>query len=396
MENVECRNHMTYIRPLLDVQADKGSKVLDVKCHMCWENRLDISRHARGSPEKASLVEAFGWRLRNRVERTLVLPCGHVFGDRCVHQMMAGLGKCRNYASGAVPKCPDCGYKLQYKACGHRLAPATVPVRGQAPLAGAIPLTMGEASSRDGGDAAAQAAAAKSARPDHCPDCRGRRIQIQLDRLLPEECTLCVGDEDGSPPGSKHGSSTNPQAAGGTQGDGSAPPTTCTNCSTQTTPRWRRNPEGQPLCDACGLAEHARHRAAHLDEGVAAGLRSLARLVHPGMVTPGASSSSSSSSLSSRAEVERAAAADVLSRESHVKMLRAVVQTSVLAETVWRRTRLGDVEGEGEDGAVRGSGPEEKEGRSRKPGEHEHLEARKEINAQVREWFWEPRSRRMW
>lgn len=54
------------------------------------------------------------------------------------------------------------------------------------------------------------------------------------------------------PPGNK-GSDFNVQSGNASSSANSGANVSCTNCHTKTTPLWRRNPQGQPLCNACGL-----------------------------------------------------------------------------------------------------------------------------------------------
>ncbi|KAI0013559.1 hypothetical protein F4779DRAFT_640012 [Xylariaceae sp. FL0662B] len=166
MATVKRSNYLPHIQQYLDVQGDPDSIILEVECGVC-ESRLDISRSARtlSSSDKSRTELLLGYT-KYEVEKTVALPCGHVFGESCISD--------RSTAREDL-SCPSCDFKMLYKNCSHAIAPALIPIKGHDPVRDRFPLTIPE-----GGKS-----------PGNCKQCRWNMIQPQLRRPLSDECAIC-------------------------------------------------------------------------------------------------------------------------------------------------------------------------------------------------------------
>ncbi|KAI1099923.1 hypothetical protein F4804DRAFT_320381 [Jackrogersella minutella] len=173
MAKVQRSNYLPYIQQHLDIQHEPDGAVLETVCGICQESKLDISRSARefttsiDPPEEhfEAHPHIFNYT-RHGIERTVALACGHVFGDRCISDLLA---------HGTDFICPSCGFRMAYQGCGHTIRPALIPTAGDEPVRDEFPLTIAEG----GTD------------PQNCMECRWKLIRSNIRYTLSDDCVIC-------------------------------------------------------------------------------------------------------------------------------------------------------------------------------------------------------------
>ncbi|KAI1828176.1 hypothetical protein F4861DRAFT_489020 [Xylaria intraflava] len=165
----------------LYLDADKDTDtVVEVICRICGQARLTISGLARAWTTGGEHPMEYAERLvLNRsadlyahgFERTVIFPCGHIFGDRCVREKLINQNNPRRNLT-----CPSCGFQMIYEKCGHAIVPALICASGSDSIRDSFPLTIPE-----GGQ-----------RPNYCKECRWRLIREKLGYTLNSVCVMCT------------------------------------------------------------------------------------------------------------------------------------------------------------------------------------------------------------
>ncbi|GAW26326.1 putative phosphatidylethanolamine-binding protein [Rosellinia necatrix] len=170
MRRVNC---ITELELYLNANANGTNTDLEIICQVCEDKKLTISTRIHSTlVEKDTTIpvqpldELVSLTVHG-FERTVIFPCGHFFGDRCVREKLLEEG-------GLT--CPSCGFQMAYSNCGHAIVPAIIPASGAGCIRDTFPLTMPE-----GGPA-----------PSHCKECRWRAIQGRLRYALSPDCVVCA------------------------------------------------------------------------------------------------------------------------------------------------------------------------------------------------------------
>ncbi|KAI8954640.1 hypothetical protein F4801DRAFT_479946 [Xylaria longipes] len=167
-------NFISELDPYLDTKANDTNTVLEFICQICRKKRLAVTALTQAfDPGRTSLTgsadpleQLFNLYVHG-FERTVIFPCGHVFGDQCVRG---------EYQEQRDLACPSCGFRMAYTKCGHAIAPAIIPVSRTGSIRDTFPLTIPE-----GGRP-----------PSYCKECRWVAIQAKLRYALNSECVICA------------------------------------------------------------------------------------------------------------------------------------------------------------------------------------------------------------